>query len=429
MFWLTRAVRLVPLAFALVLAAGALPLSPIIGRELAGVAPALGVLKTALIHGQSVDVWQPFGGCSQDAAHLAIKPGPAALGTPASPYLAGWERLMDGDSAGAIHFLERMGTAHRTQVSLLMRGSLAFAAGREPEAYALWEEAGAGEYFMTLGGACLRLGDRLAWQRYYAAALEVTPSGDMGAYARLVDQFALIGDRARLHRALEGYLTTGPPETAATLIRVAQAYLALDDVPTANQTAARAMELAPGEAEVWYTAGRAAYAAQNRDLAQARFNQALALDPQHVGACMYLGVLAQEEGELDAAAGWFERALSASRENAWPLARLAELRVKQGRYGEGLKLAQRLMAVERRSFAPALAAEAAMGAGEWALARGYIEEALALEPDNAEYQWRRALVCRGLSDVACAREALNALLRLDPGRTAAQAALAQLDSK
>lgn len=75
----------------------------------------------------------------------------------------------------------------------------------------------------------------------------------------------------------------------------------------------RAVELAPGRAEGHYNFGVFCLQRQRRPEARAAFEAAVRADPRHTDALVNLGSLAGEQGRMDEAAAYFQRAAGSAR--------------------------------------------------------------------------------------------------------------------
>jgi tetratricopeptide (TPR) repeat protein len=99
------------------------------------------------------------------------------------------------------------------------------------------------------------------------------------------------------------------PHEWQAFICLAQAQLAADgDYAAAEQTAARALRLAPYEPDAHFTAGLVSYARGKWEAARVRQERALALDPEHSGALNELGRISLRLGAHSRAAQHFVQA-------------------------------------------------------------------------------------------------------------------------
>lgn len=136
----------------------------------------------------------------------------------------------------------------------------------------------------------------------------------------------LVGDAERAHEILEDI-----PE-AGGWVAHARAEIALErGDPEAAERHARALVDAQPEYAVGFLRLGDALAAQGRGAeARAAYEQALRIDPTETEALVAIGRLAERDGQLDAAIGYYERALASRAPSLEAAVRLAALHFEAG---------------------------------------------------------------------------------------------------
>jgi predicted O-linked N-acetylglucosamine transferase (SPINDLY family) len=158
-----------------------------------------------------------------------------------------------------------------------------------------------------------------------------------------------------------------------------------------------------------HQAGRAAQA-------EALCRQALALEPEHPEALYFLGVLASERGDLNAAGELLERAIAADDQMPESRYALGRLRQVQGRHGDAEKHYRAAAALDDTLADPhARLGELMALHGRWPEAESSLRSAAALNPRDADVQHKWATALRRLGRAPESVEAYRRAVALKPG--------------
>jgi adenylate cyclase len=172
----------------------------------------------------------------------------------------------------------------------------------------------------------------------------------------------------------------------------------------------KALQLAPDLAEAHASKGVALYATGHSKDALAAFTRAIELDPVLQGVHFFYGLVARDLGDLDTAAGAFQRAAALRADDFASFSILADVYEAQGRHAESKAAAQRglnrvkSILSQRPNSAEVLGLGAANAVylAEYALAEEWAQRAVQLEPDNfsARYNVACAYAVMAKADIA-----------------------------
>lgn len=243
-----------------------------------------------------------------------------------------------------------------------------------------------------------------------------------------------VGDLYRVHgdldRALAHYRDSerSPSTQAQAHIGMAKVYVAQGKPALAIEEFGRALELSPGDADVYAQIGYQQYAGGDIAHALESYRKVVALRPEAADGWSTLGALYLEAGDSAAAAKALERAV-AIKPAAASLTNLGLVKYQQGDYAAAIALRRRAAVLSPQDFLmwanlgealqadPAQAAAARDAYGKAAeLAAQYLK----LKPDDAAGWASLGLYRAMLGDGAAARELIQRAEALagDPGEVA-----------
>lgn len=224
--------------------------------------------------------------------------------------------FLRGDAHEAAELLRRAASIRSDDATLCGHlASALMACGQLDQAIANWQRAleFAPEYavaYEKLGDAYLAKGDIEASEKAYRKSIELAP-GEPKAFAGL-GRMLHFSNRNReaddaLHRALE--LGHGAPETC---ILVATVLLEAGALDAALELFEAAVQAEPDASQGHAGRGLALHWLGRPEEAEDAYRHALEIDPRSALAWKHLGVLLQEQDQLDAAAECFQKLLEAN---------------------------------------------------------------------------------------------------------------------
>jgi predicted O-linked N-acetylglucosamine transferase (SPINDLY family) len=150
--------------------------------------------------------------------------------------------------------------------------------------------------------------------------------------------------------------------------------------------------------------------------ADALCRQALALEAEHPEALYFLGVLASERGDLNAAGELLERAIAADDQMPESHYALGRLRQVQGRHGEAERHYRAAAALDDALADPHERLGELMAAqGRWADAESSLRRAAALNPNSADVLRKWAVALRRLGRAVESVDTYQRAVALKPG--------------
>jgi tetratricopeptide (TPR) repeat protein len=263
--------------------------------------------------------------------------------------------------------------------------------------------------------------------RLFEQALTSQPSSVRALDGLLISQFAAGNAAAALKLADENVARS--PEDARVLLVSARAYALSKDFAKAESTVRRAIELDPQLMEAYSMLGQIYMRQDRADAALQEFQRLAELQPSAVGPRTVVGVLQHAAGKLSEARQSYEAALRIDPNAAVAANNLAFLTMEEGgNLDVALQLAQ---AATQRAPASGVVRDT-LGRiyyrkGLYPSAVAALEEAVTLEPKNADYRVQLAMAYAKNGDAAKARTTLSAALALNPqvaGAAEAQALIA-----
>jgi uncharacterized protein (TIGR02466 family) len=180
------------------------------------------------------------------------------------------------------------------------------------------------------------------------------------------------------------------------------------------------MSAQPATADGWVQQGFAAQQRGAADQAQAAYQQALHLSPEHPAALQLLGQLARQRGELPLAEALLRRSLRAQPAQPHVHNNLGNLLLSQGRHGEALDSFERATSL-LPSYADAHynRARALLRAQRWGDAAQAVQQAIELSPAATAPQLQlRAQIEAEQGQLDQALATLDQALQLAPQRAA-----------
>jgi Tfp pilus assembly protein PilF len=189
-----------------------------------------------------------------------------------------------------------------------------------------------------------------------------------------------------------------PPMAPKAAKQVQEAITALSsgELDNAQKRLQAAEKAAPEHPEVQYLFGLLHQRRSDPAAARQRFEKAIELYPQHVGALTSLGRLLYQQGELNAAAGYLERALGADGRSADTHSLLASVfldlqQFEKARYHAGQSLD---ISAGRRPETRLLLAQILVAQGQPEQARSTLQEFLADYPAHQGSQTAKRMIAR-----------------------------------
>jgi tetratricopeptide (TPR) repeat protein len=209
---------------------------------------------------------------------------------PSNPrhHLSRAELLSDqGDYLAALAAIDRALALRTSHEAIEARSRINLSAGNLDDAIADAEHAiqlGASkiECALTVGHALQSKGDYLGAEKQAEKILELGDSSERPYWLRAIARI----QQNKLQEALPDVLKVVRADEDAPEPRIVAAnlYLDLGDAPNAVVQFEKAIELGEPDADVFRALGDAYLKADDRDQAKASYHQALALDPNHMGA-------------------------------------------------------------------------------------------------------------------------------------------------
>lgn len=218
------------------------------------------------------------------------------------------------------------------------------------------------------------------------------------------------------------------PDDVRVLLLAARVYAATNQLPKAERSLRRVIELAPADSTAYGMLGQI-YVSQGRlNEARAEFDAVAGRDPKNIGARTIAAMLSHSTNDLDDAKTRYRAILDATPEAAVAANNLAWILAEEGKdYDEALRLAQRAVATapERAEIQDTLG---------WvyyrseypALAVPPFEKSVQLAPDNPTYHYHLGLAHAKSGNAAAARRAVEVALKLDPNYADARKLLGEL---
>lgn len=273
------------------------------------------------------------------------------------------------------------------------------------------------------GVVALRAEDLAGAKASFLEALEKNPelgpahSALAGVYIQEQNYDAALASAERL-LALE-------PENPRGFRLRYEVYKATGRAAEAKAALAQLSSLGGGETgALIYNEGVAALQAGDVAGARARFEEAIAAQPDLAPAIAILGAMDMDDGAFDAALAKADRALASAPDNRRALQIRFDALKALGREEEAASAFQALAAADPSATFESLYTQAieAFNAGDASKAREMFEQALIVQPDHGKAHYHLALTCTNLGDNAKAKESFERFLALTPDDPDAQAA-------
>ena len=169
----------------------------------------------------------------------------------------------------------------------------------------------------------------------------------------------------------------------AALMGLIETRLAQNDLEGAKEALQQLRPLAPEDLRTRYLVARVAYLEENYELAQTELQLVLAAAPDILPAQFLMGAVHLRRGNLGQAEMFLSDVLKSQPENLDARKLLAETRLQQHRADEASEIMRSIAGGANADEASLnLAARASLDAGEYQEAVGYLQQALANDPDN-----------------------------------------------
>jgi cellulose synthase operon protein C len=169
----------------------------------------------------------------------------------------------------------------------------------------------------------------------------------------------------------------------ASLMGLTETRLAQNDLEGAKEALRQLRPLAPEDLRTRYLVARLAYLEQDYELAQTELQLVLAAAPEVLPAQFLMGAVHLRRGNLEQAEMFLSDVLKAQPENLDARKLLAETRLQQHRPDEASQIMRSIAGGANADEASLnLAARASLDADEYQDAIGYLQQALANDPDN-----------------------------------------------
>ncbi|MEJ2576127.1 MAG: PEP-CTERM system TPR-repeat protein PrsT [Gammaproteobacteria bacterium] len=297
-----------------------------------------------------------------------------------------------------------------------------------------------------LGNAYLQAGDNTRGSEYLARAVEQDPDQALLRTQLALGQLAggdTAGAIAELEAAVElgqdlvqadvllvlSYLKRQEPQKALETAKQLEArmpdspippnltglaYLAVGDAKQADAKFREALAIDPGFVVAYMNRARTALALRDQATARASYEAALEHQPGHLGALLGLAALAEQAGDREALEGYLNQANEANPQALQPRLLLAENLLRRGEALKALNMLNGLTPEQQaQPGALRLAGMAQLQAGEFNSAVRTLEQLTETRPDYVEGWFQLARAQTAAGDLARARASFRRAIELD----------------
>lgn len=235
-----------------------------------------------------------------------------------------------------------------------------------------------------LGSAYMRLGRHDLATSYLETAVRLS-GGDPQLRTRLAMSRVGSGFDAQGLGELAALFDSDPVGQQAVGLRLATLYLQRGELQLASQICRSLLEHDPRNATVLNLLGAVQMQAGRFGDARTSFEQALALDGEHVPARVNLGKLSAVQGDLAEARNVFEEALRQRPSSVFAMVQLADVERRSGRIQDAERWLQKAIGADSRSLSATLAlVDLYLESDRSADALRIAREAESREPDNLD---------------------------------------------
>lgn len=201
-----------------------------------------------------------------------------------------------------------------------------------------------------------------------------------------------------------------PGVTARVLTGLAEAQFAMQDTEAARESVARLEALAPRSLSALQLGARVAYMDKDLDTAQHKLQRVLQQAPDFRPAQMLLGVVHLESGNLAQAEMYLSSVVANAPGNIEARTLLAETRLKLRRLDQAREtLTPMLSAQNPDSRALSVAGRLDIESGDIDQGVEYLEQSVAVSPDNGELKFQLAAAYIAAGRIAQAQELLDSI--------------------
>ncbi|HVN37697.1 MAG TPA: tetratricopeptide repeat protein [Myxococcota bacterium] len=271
--------------------------------------------------------------------------------------------------------------------------------------------------YIARANAYARLGKPELAEKALRDAIKLRPD-DMRLYGALARSMRERGDHDG-EIALYREILDKNPDDHSTLLALAEAQMADDDLEGAIGTLERVEQRYPGDERVSLRLGFLYYEARRFPEAAARFQRALAANPDESEIAFFLGVADRRIGNDDEALAAFASVPSDHEHYAEAQTQIASIYERRGQYDQAKAAVARAMAVEPSRALELYAATLQAKAGDLDGAVKYVQSLIDAEPDNDELHYNLGVIYGEAKENDRAIEAMRKALALNPDNASA----------
>jgi len=258
-----------------------------------------------------------------------------------------------------------------------------------------------------------RQGQGNAAKQAATAALEANPAHPEGLLASGLHALDRGGRPTEALRVLERAAVLAPSDPAVQ-IALGRANVAANRRSAARAAFQRASELAPRSGEPLLQLALLSLASGPKDEAATLLDAAVRAEPRLAEAHFQLGNLKRERGRLEEAERHYRSAIAARADHVGALSNLGGLLSDRGSAEEAARHLEQALRLEPTFAPPSFTlAMLCINQRRWGDAAGLLRSSLAADPKQADARYWLGNAEMGLGNVAEARKAYQAAIRLD----------------
>jgi tetratricopeptide (TPR) repeat protein len=371
-------------------------------RLLADALARAGRLDDALVHARRAYDLDPQ---DEDGRHLLVQLLRIQRDVPAIEALLLDDKgaPRDGDAAFALHeiYIE----AGRAEDALVMAEWL------------LHHDSDPLRAQIARANAFQRLGRPLDAEKALREAIKLRPD-DLRLYGALARSLRERGDRDG-EIALYRDILKDQPDDHATLLALAEAQMSDDDLEGATLTLERVVQRYPGDERASLRLAFLYYEARRFPEATARFERALAANPEETEIAFFLGVSRRREGNEDGALEAFASIPPGHDHFAEARTQMAAIHERRGHYDAALREVEAALKVEPSRPLELYAATLRARSGDLDGAVAFVKGLIAKEPQNDELQYNLGVIYGEADQRDLAIQAMRKALEINPDNASA----------
>jgi tetratricopeptide (TPR) repeat protein len=262
-----------------------------------------------------------------------------------------------------------------------------------------------------------RLGKPELAEQALRDAIKLRPD-DLRLYGALARSMRERGNRDG-EIALYREILDKQPDDHSTLLALAEAQMADDDLEGAIATLERVEQRYPGDERVSLRLGFLYYEARRFPEASARFQRALAANPEEYEIAFFLGVAQRRVGNDDAALAAFRSVPPEHEHYGEAQTQIASIYERRGDYANAKAAVQAALAIEKTRALELYAATLQAKAGDLDGAVAFVQTLIDAEPKNDELHYNLGVIYGEAKQHDLAIEAMQKALALNPDNASA----------